>query len=365
MELKLNKGPQELEAGVLGPGVCCSCGACMGLCPYFMVMQEHVVLMEPCGLEAGRCYEVCPRTVVDIDDLNQQVFGKARDDFALGVNQGVLMSQATDAGQIERGQYGGTVSAILAHGIETGAIDGAIVAGRSSRYGLLPEPVLARTVDDVSDSTGSKYTACPSLKILDQSIKECEKLAVVGRPCQVIALRKRIACDPEVGERIALIIGLFCMWSLDYKKLARHLSSTLDIKKAKKVDIPYNRFVVEMEDGPKEMEFEPIQAMRKSTCDLCFDFTSELADLSVGSTEWKDDWNTLIPRTERGEKAVEAARADGKLKAEPLPDDRVELLRRASHGKKKRVLEALGKEGCPVPDYLVVSDKEREAILSG
>jgi coenzyme F420 hydrogenase subunit beta len=337
----------------------------MGLCPYFLVMKEHVVLMEPCGLTEGRCYEVCPRTVVDVEALSQDVFGEGREDFILGTNRGVFMSQSADASVIERGQYGGTVSSLLIHGLESGALDGAILAGSSGRYGLMPEPVLARSADDVLSSSGSKYSACPSLKILDQSLKECEKLAIVGRPCQVIALRKRMACDPELKDKIALIIGLFCMWSLNYKKLAAHLADKVDLDKANKVDIPYNRFVIEADDGPKELPFEPIQEMRNPACDLCFDFTSEFADVSIGSTEWKDDWNTLIVRTDKGEAAVEAAKGAGKLKVEPLPEDRVDLLKQASFGKKKRVLEALTADGCPVPDYLVIGDNERKAVLDG
>jgi coenzyme F420 hydrogenase subunit beta len=311
--------------------------------------------------------------VVDVEQLNQRVFGAARDDYLLGTNRGVFMSQAAAAKTVERGQYGGTVSALLAHGLKAGTIDGAIVAGDSPRYPLLPEPILARTPEEVLAAAGSKFSACPSLAILDKSVKECEKLAVVCRPCQAIALRKRIACqaialrkriacEPEVGERVALIVGIFCMWALDYKKVARHLGERIDLDKTRKIDIPYNRFVVTTTEGEKELPFEPIREMRRSTCDLCYDFTAELADLSVGSTEWKDDWNTAILRTERGERAARAAEADGVLEIEPLPAKRIELLRKAAGDKKKRVLGALARPECPVGDYLVLGEAERRAV---
>lgn len=362
MELKLKKGPQDLEARVLKQDLCCSCGACMGLCPYFLSMKEHVVLMEPCGLVEGRCYEVCPRTTVDMEALNQAVFGKAREDYELGTHQGVFMSQAGDAGARERGQYGGTVSALLTHGLESGRLDGALLAGVSARYGLMPEPVLVRTAEEVLKAAGSKYTACPTLSILDRALRECERLAVVGRPCQVTALRKRMACEPEIKERIALVVGLFCMWSLDYRKLALHLAGKIELSRARKIDIPYNRFVVVTDQGAQDLEFEPIRALRRSTCDLCFDFTSEFADVSVGSTEWKEDWNTLVPRTDPGRAAVDAAGSAGRLRVEPLPKDREKLLRQASLGKKKRVLAALSQNGCTAADYLVLSASEKKSL---
>jgi len=186
-----------------------------------------------------------------------------------------------------------------------------------------------------------------------------KKLAVVGRPCQVIALRKRLMVEPELSEKIGMIVGIFCMWALNYKQLVGRLRAQFDISGAKKVDIPYNKFVVVTEEGPKELEFEPIRGMRNPTCDLCYDFTSEFADVSVGSTEWKEDWNTLIVRTDRGAALVDDAKKAGRLAAEPLPADRVELLRKASLGKKKRVLDELSKPGCAVGDYLVLSNKEK------
>lgn len=362
MKLLLKKGPQDLEARVLKTGLCCSCGACIGLCPYFLVMQERVALTEPCGLTEGRCYDICPRTPTDLNALNRDVFGRDRDDFILGSHSAVLMSQARDEAVRSRGQYGGTVTALLLHGLSAGLFDGAIMAGKSTRYGLLPEPILARNADEVLAATGSKYTACPTLKILDKSLREVKKLAVVGRPCQVIALRKRLMVEPELNDRIGMIIGLFCMWALNYRKLTGHLKTQLDLDRAKKVDIPYNKFVVVTEEGPRELPFEPIRGMRNPTCDLCYDFTSEFADVSVGSTEWKEDWNTLVVRTSRGQAAVKAATDAGRLAAESLPPDRVELLRKAAAGKKKRVLAELAKPGLAVADYLMLTEPERVAI---
>ena len=365
MELKLKKGPADLETRVLKEGLCCSCGACMGLCPYFLEMQEHVVLFEKCGLAEGRCYEVCPRTTVDMETINQSVFGAGRDDFLLGNNNGVFMSQSKDAKVQEGGQYGGTVSSLLISGLESGAIDGVLLSGMSERYGLLPEPLLAKSPEDILKAAGSKYTACPTLAILDKSLKECEKLAVVGRPCQVTALRKRMICEPEIGEKISLVVGLFCMWALNYKKLSAYLSDKIEMDKANKVDIPYNKFVVFTDEGSKELEFEEVKELRNPTCDLCYDFTSEFADVSVGSTEWKEDWNTLVIRTEKGEKAVSDAKSNDKLEVKPLPDDKVDLLKKAALGKKQRVLEKLSENNCLVSDYLIIKDAEREAIKKG
>jgi len=359
-QLKLKKSPQALEAEILGADLCCSCGGCLGLCPYFKIRHEKVALLEPCGLNEGRCYDICPRTETDFAELNRQVFGQERRDYVLGTLRAVLMSQSRDSSVKKAAQYGGTVSALLIQAFEDKAIAGAILARTSERYPLLPEPFLARNAGDVLLARGSKYTACPSLAILDESLRQCEKLAVVARPCQVLAIRKRQAIEPKLKDRIALVIGLFCMWALDYRDLVKHLKNHLDLHTARKFDIPYNRFVVYTKSGHCELDFEPIRRLRRHTCDICYDFTSELSDLSVGSTEWKDKWNTLIVRSDQGQAVLDAALSAGTLAVKNLPQDRVELLRTASLNKKKRVLAGLSHSGT----YLKLDPQEFNWVTS-
>ena len=360
-QLSLHKGSLELEQEVLKKELCTACGACLGLCPYLRVRKENVVLLEPCGLKEGRCYEVCPRTKLDFSALNQQVFGEERRDYVLGRHQGLYLAQSALKEVQKKAQYGGVVSGLLIYALSKKLIDGAILVGYSSNYQLLPEPILARSKKEILACAGSKYTSAPSLKILNQALKECSKLAFVGRGCQVSALRKRIMVEPEIGEKIALIIGLFCMWALDYRKLYSHLAKKLDLSSAKRFDIPYNRFLVWTDKKRIELEFEPIRALKRPTCDFCYDFTAEFSDLSVGSTEWKDDWNTLIVRSERGKKVIEQAKKAKALCLKPFPEDREKLLRQASLGKKKRVVNGVFLEK-KANDYLVLSKEERSWI---
>ncbi len=356
-QLALKKGSLELEQEILKKNLCTVCGACLSLCPYFRVHKEKVVLLEPCGLNEGRCYEICPRTRLDFPALNQEIFGRERDDYLLGTHLGLYLAQSGDEQIQNVGQYGGVVSGILIYALEQGIIDGALLTGYSSRYQLLPEPVLAKSREEILSCAGSKYTSAPTLKLLDQALKECQKLAVVGRACQIEALRKRIKVEPELGEKIVLIIGLFCMWALDWRKLFAHLVEKLDISRAKKFDIPYNRFLVYTDEEVVELDFEPIRQFRRATCDICYDFTAEFSDLSLGSTEWKDEWNTLIVRSERAKDLIKKAEQDKALNLEPFPEEREKLLRDASLGKKKRVVKAIFEEG-KAPQYLVLSDEE-------
>jgi coenzyme F420-reducing hydrogenase beta subunit len=257
------------------------------------------------------------------------------------------------------------VTALSLFGLNTGRIDAALLTrwAPEPEEPFLSRPFAARTRDEVLSAAGSKYTACPSLKILDKTLHEgVNNLCVVGRPCQILALRKRLALqEPSFpGQNIALTVSLFCMWSLSYREFRKWMGSRVGNNPVKRIDIPQNRFLVETDEGSRELPYEDLQQHTRETCQVCYDFTGELADLSVGSTEWKEDWNTLIVRSETGREYVEQARETGWIELEPFPEDREILLREAALSKKRRALEQMermSEESGRFP-YLKLSQQE-------
>jgi len=76
-----SKGSVSLERDVFDKGLCTSCGACVGLCPYIQVVKDKVAVIEHCRISEGQCYDFCPRTHTDIQDPNERVFAEERKDF--------------------------------------------------------------------------------------------------------------------------------------------------------------------------------------------------------------------------------------------------------------------------------------------
>ena len=364
------KGPKELREEVLDAGLCTVCGMCLGLCPYLEEMGENVAFISDCRGDQGRCYAVCPRTATNLDTLRKRAIPEGKTDFVLGPHQSVWMARATEEEIRRRAQYGGTVTALALFGIETGRIDAALLTAWSQdpEEPHLPRPLVAKTREEVLSASGSKYTASPTLKVLDSILnEEAEKAFVVGRPCQVLALRKRMQMeDPTFpSERIALVVGLFCMWSLSYRDFEKMLAPLTGDEKLKRIDVPRGRFTVETNRESLELDHDSVQSHSRPTCLSCYDFTSELADLSVGSTEWKDDWNTLVVRTDAGRTFLEAAAEKGWIELAPFPGDRLRLLKEASFNKKQRVLEQLeqqAREKGAAP-YLRISQEEKDFFL--
>jgi len=94
------------------------------------------------------------------------------------------------------------------------------------------------------------------------------------------------------------------------------------------------------------------------------DMTSELSDLSVGTVEGVDGWNTVVVRTDRGEDLFKRALDAGIIESQPLPEENTQHLKTASVLKKQRALKALKERGETENGYLILSSEIIQRILS-
>lgn len=354
----MGRGPSDLQTEVLAADLCTGCGACLGHCPYLKTLGERVTFIHECPRTEGRCYAVCPRTGLNPDALDRQVFGAPRRDGLLGCYEALYWARALDPEVSARGQYGGVTTALAALALVSGTADAALLTrGGPTR---MPEPVVARDRVAVLAAAGTKYTACPTLVPLAERLRAGqERLVVVGRPCQVEAVRK---IEASAGEgRMPLVIGIFCFWALG-PAFYRFLEGRGDLVRATKLDMPKEGGMTFALNGRSaSVPIDEVRPFIRPACQTCFDPTAEWADVAVGSTEHDPAWNTLIVRTERGRAFVDLAAAAGAIELRPYPAERVPILKEAVQGKKLRVLDAC-ESGAPAAAYLDVGASHREAV---
>lgn len=342
-------GPNELKEDVLNRGLCIGCGACINLCPYFDSYKGKTANLFPCTLSQGRCFAFCPKVEVDLEALSQEKFGRPYDGSPLGIYRSIKTSRAGDALDKGNFQSGGTVTALMSFALKNGIIDAAVLTGNE---GILPSPCLITDPDDVFKCASSKYTAAPTVAVLNQAIAEgYKKIGVVGTPCQVLAsaqIRTNPMNEEGFSDPIALLLGLFCTWSLDFRLFEPYVSEITEIGRISKMDIPPPPAeVMEIHtDGDKiKVPLETIRSHVSNSCTYCPDMTSEFSEIAVGVLEGRPDMNTLIIRTENGQKLVEEAENQGYLVIEDMPQENLDHLIWAAENKKKRALQKLDEEG--------------------
>ena len=305
-------------------------------------------MLFPCTLPQGRCNAHCPKTEVDLEEHSRFFWQAPNDGAPLGRFKRILASRAGDkpAGGF---QGGGTVSALAAHALSRGIVDGAILTGAE---GIAPAGRLVTDPHRVADCAGSKFIAAPTLAAMNQAVREGKRrLAVVGTPCQMTAvaqMRMNPLGREDFEDPVALAIGLFCNWALDHKQLLAYLSARVDVASIKGMDIPpppAEVLAVRTTDGERRFPLDEIRRLIPHTCFICPDMTAEWADVSVGMYESRPGWNTLLVRTAAGLELVEGAVAEGRLAVEEFPPDRVKALSGASRTKKERSLRNADRHG--------------------
>ena len=192
----------------------------------------------------------------------------------------------------------------------------------------------------------------------------------MGLPCQVLALAKMKNSTLEKKtpiDRVDLVIGLFCTWALDYKPFMAFLKQRIGNRSIKKLNItpPPERILEVLAGGEHyQIPVDDIRSFIRPSCRVCLDMTSELSDLSIGTVEGKEGWNTVIIRTAMGENLLKQAKKAGVIETRTLPKDHLNHLKEASILKKRRALDALNEKGGIEKDYFTLSADLIKRILS-
>jgi coenzyme F420 hydrogenase subunit beta len=336
----LECGFGELEYKVISPEICCRCGTCEAFCPRIEHKENKPALVEYDPL-CGLCFAYCPRTFLNMGELEAKLFGRTRNaEEALGIFRNAVSAQAK-AGQ-GKAQDGGVATALLVQALESGVIDCAVVTDRDEEWRTVAR--VATTADEIKAAAGTKYTISNSVYAVKEAMeKGFEKIGFVGTPCQIQALRKvQLLDEPyDFGQKkISLLVGLFCMENFDYDELMTGLVKGkfgLDPKDAARFEIKKGMFrVIDKSGNAHEVKIEETDAFTFKGCGPCFDFASELSDVSVGSVGSSDGWSTVLTRTDAGEKLYAATLAAGAVQEKAISEKGIALAKRLAGNKAKR-----------------------------
>ncbi len=344
----LECGFGELEHKVISPEICCRCGTCEAFCPRIEHKENRPALVNYDPL-CGLCFAYCPRTFLDMGELERKLFGRTRnaDKEPLGIYKKAVSAQAKP---IEaNAQDGGVATALLVTALESGIIDCAVVTGRDEDWRTVAS--VAASAEEIRAAAGTKYTISNSIYAVKDALeKGYKKIGFVGTPCQIQGLRKvKLLDEPyEVGQgRIALLVGLFCMENFSYDSLMYGLVKgkfNLDPKDVARFEIKKGMFrVIDKTGKAHEVKIEETDEYTFKGCGPCFDFTSELADISVGSVGSSDGWSTVLTRTDVGEKLYASTLAAGKVQEKAISEKGLALASRLAGSKVKR-FESKSKE---------------------
>jgi coenzyme F420 hydrogenase subunit beta len=341
MSAKKTGFEESLEMQIIESGKCAQCGACVVSCPFGCLdyAKGKPTLMKECKI-CGICSQVCPRYRWELARAEKFVFGRERkptEEF--GVNQRIAIAQATDERVIRVKQDGGVATALLLYALEKGLIDCALVAGDNPEMPFYPSPKLATTAQDLIDAAGTKYFCSPNVLDLAEVLKQKRiGAAFVGTPCQIHAVRNiQMAGLKKLASFLKFTIGLMCSECFIYEGLMEeHIHGKLGIAPSsiRKMNIK-GKMMVTTDSGTTLIPLAEIKQYVRKSCSVCDDFSSELADISVGGLGL-DGWTLSIIRSEKGEELFKGAESAGFVKTKPLEEGAFSIGLLSKLTKKKR-----------------------------
>lgn len=309
-------------------GLCTGCGTCAGICPnsaismtvdkrqgvYFPVTDESKCTY--CGL----CYDVCPGHGVDFVTLNREFLGREPSDPYLGNYLGCYCGHASDPDIRYQCTSGGLVTSLLLSALQTGLIDGALVA-RMEPDSLEAKPFVARTAADIMSAKGSKYCPVPMNAALREILNTSGSFAVVGLSCHIQGLRKAERLNKDLRRKIVLHLGLACNHAPSLLATQRILSK-MGVKSDDVASLTYRgsgwpgRMEIQTRQGRLldlpfplywERGFGHLYCPKR--CSLCCDQGNELADVSFAdpwkiSTTDRIGQTVALSRTPKGESLI-------------------------------------------------------------
>jgi coenzyme F420 hydrogenase subunit beta len=279
-------------------------------------------LCTDCGIsrteDDKRCGRACQFIQPDYPALETQVHGRTRDaarpdELHFGPFRRML--RAALVPRLEGAQWTGITSRLGERLLETGAVDAVLAMGSAPDDQWRPEPVLVTEAAGMAQVRGMKMGYAPLLALLEPArARGFKRLAVIGIPCQVYALR---ALERELGFERLYVIGTPCSDNTTTERFHAFLDLLGSHLREDATAITYLEFRadyhVELRFADGRTRAIPFLMLPLSqlppdffplTCRSCVDYTNVLADLTVGYMGGTgEQW--LIVRNERGEELVD------------------------------------------------------------
>jgi coenzyme F420 hydrogenase subunit beta len=386
--------------------LCLGCGACVPACPngalrLVDVAQEGLRPRVDAGkcTGCGSCTQICPGIGIDKACLNRREPRLESGDPQLSTSDSLASlnpawgtvleiweGYATDPEIRFQGSSGGVVTALSLFCLERRGMQGVLHIGPDAAHPLTNVAVVSSHREELLTRTGSRYA--PAAPILGLPLLDGtgQPYVFVGKPCDVVAVRKWQAFQTtEGGERtpsrmmlrlssgIGVLISIFCAGTPSTQGTRRILDQ-LSVRPGEVVALRYRgrgwpgRTVVttnRAEQMEPSMTYEDswgtiLSKHTQFRCRLCPDSTGELADISCGDPWYRkaepaDPGRSLVlVRTETGRRVVHEAIAAGYVRLERVGSD---TLPRSQHSLLERRrqlwgrLLALRAFHVPVPRY--------------
>jgi len=375
---------------VVRDGLCHRCGVCAAFCPQHAIDfgdDAFPTIGSSCE-GCGTCVRVCSGHQFDFAAVVRERHGPSASICVPGAHARCYLCSSKDEQVHLAAASGGFVTQMLIHLMRTTEIAGALLS-RPSTVDTLPQAVLARTEDEIRECTNARYRLFPWGKGLRDILVSDGPFAIVGLPCQIHSFFKAVAVEPQLRQKVSLVVGLCCSMNVEPGAFRRVLQilhlNPADVARLRCRQGPWpGNVVVELLNGKTIQVFPRNANMGNQSmtflkwtygqrrCLQCPDPLNALADLSVGDVwartpsgrylcEETEDGTMVLCRTARAVSCVATMREQQQIECAQydmsvLMASKLPLARQALSATGVRTL-ARKRQQSPFADYGLAGEK--------
>lgn len=319
-------------------GLCIGCGLCQSVAGSERVQiamtedgRERPVVRMP--LEQGtlrRINAVCPGIRIGGAEP-ATLSAESSTDLIWGSAARLVIGHATDPAVRYRGATGGVLTALGQHLLDSGEVEFVLHVAASTEQPMRSSRQVSFDRAQVLEAAGSRYGPAAPLVDFCELLERGRPFALIGKPCDVTAVRNLSRIDPRVGNHLRYALSLVCGGASELGKS----QEVLDSFGLTEDELALFRYRGYGNPGPTRVEAKDGRAFEigyndmwadegtwriQSRCKICPDAIGEGADI-VASDVWPgggpqgedDGFNGIIVRTARGLALFDAAVAAGAL----------------------------------------------------
>jgi len=338
-EERSKNGFNAIKKFVIDQKACSYCGCCVSVCPSrsLTMGDESPQLVGECN-ECGICYLACPRTFLPMTAMQKWSF-KTEEIPPLGTYTKAVLASSTSSEILSRAPDGGITTTIFKYLLDSKLVDAVITTGKQHDcvWCYHPKPMVVTNSEKLLDAIDRKYDPNPLLTVLKETAS-FQKVAFVGLPCHMLALKKlqyaayayQEALPPlskvarKLTQNIDFTIGLGCMcrfgkgkWDVLLKEYG--VSSEDQVVKHYEERITGD-YVFHLKDGEEaRVPHMKIIEYPHHMCFLCNDYDGYFSDITIDRSEYQE-YSTVLIRNEKGEHIFNKCLEENMITTRELPE---------------------------------------------
>jgi spermidine/putrescine transport system permease protein len=306
--------------------------------------------------EERRLLALCPG-----NNLRQLATETPLLDEAWGPYRRLLKGHATDEEIRFRASSGGVISAIARFLLDSRRVDFILHVAVDPAAPLRSKVQVSRDRDSILAGASARYGPAAPLETIDDLLALDRPFAVIGKPCDIAGIRNLMRSDERAARLIRLTIAFFCA-GVSSLRISEGIVGKYGLRPE---DVKVLRYRghgcpgathIEAKDGRvftqtyDDTWSEELNQEIQFRCKICADGTGEQADIACGDA-WigadgyayaeHDGWNSIVARTEAGDRLLLELDAAGAIATAPITTDDLGRMQPHQVERKRAVLARL------------------------